>query len=53
MEHILDNICWVSIQWEHLINKQDIHSIKTQYNIEGINHHANELISVNIWILDM
>ena len=56
MEHILDSIrksVYNNIKWEHLINRQDIHNIKTQYNIEGINCHANNLISVNAWILDM
>ena len=56
MEHILDSICESvcnNINREHLINRQDIHNIKTQYNIEGINRHANNLISVNAWILDM
>ena len=56
MEHILDSIrksVYNNINREHLINRQDIHNIKTHYNIEGINRHANKLISVNTWILDM
>ena len=56
MEHILDNIresVYNNIKREHLIIRQDIHNIKTLYNIEGINCHAIDLISVNTWILDM
>ena len=56
MEHILDSIrelVYNNIKREHLINRQDIHNIKTQYNIEGINHHANNLINVKAWILDI
>ena len=42
MEHILDNIhesvnsVYNNIKREHLITRQDIHNIKTQYNIEGV-----------------
>ena len=56
MERILDDIrdgTQLEINRQHLINKQDLHNIKTQYNIEGIVRHKNDLISVTTWVEDM
>ena len=49
MDDIRDNIDG-NLNREHLVNRQDIRNIKNQYNIEGIQKHSNDLISVATWV---
>ena len=42
-----------NISQDDLVNKKDISNIKNQYNIEGIQRHQNELISVSSWLKEM
>ena len=35
---------------KHLISRQDIHNIKRQYNIDGIERHSNDYTSVQAWV---
>lgn len=32
------------------MNRQDIRNIKNQYNIEGVQKHSNDLLSVAAWV---
>ena len=55
-QRILDDIREVSatnISRDHLVNKKDINNIKKQYNIEGIQRHQNDLVSVLTWVEEM
>ena len=48
-ERVLDDIretCETGINREHLVTRQDIRNIKSQYNIQGNMRHANDLSSV-------
>ena len=38
---------------EHLINRKDVNNIRHQYNIDGIQKHTNDLISVSYWVEGM
>ena len=55
-QRILDDLREVNdtnISGDHLLNKKDISNIKIQYNIEGIQTHHNDLISVSSWVEEM
>ena len=41
------------IKHDHFVSLKDIHNIQTQYNIEGIQRHANDHSSVKIWVEEM
>ena len=52
-QQILDDIREVSatrILRDHLVNKKDLNNIKKQYDIEGIQRHQNDLVSVSTWV---
>ena len=56
MEIVLDRIkdnATDELKREHLITPQDLHNIKTQYNIEGIIRHKNDIISLMSWVEEM
>ena len=56
IEHILDDIretCETGINREHLVTRQDIRNIQSQYNIQGIMRHASDLSSVLAWVTEM
>lgn len=56
MERILDDIrdsVGDKIKREHLINRQDLHNIQHQYNIESSSRHKNDLTSVTSWVEEM
>lgn len=38
---------------EHLVTRQDVRNIKTQFNVEGISRHKDDPISVSSWIEEM
>ena len=42
-----------NISRDNLVNKMDISNIKNEYNIEGIQRHQNDLISVFSWVEEM
>ena len=53
IEKILDSIkdtVAEKMERKHLISRQDIHNIKRQYNIDGIERHANDYTSVQAWV---
>ena len=55
-QQILDDIQVfndTNISRDNLVNKKDISNIKNQYNIEGIQRHHNEIISVSSWVEEM
>ena len=52
LDDIRDNID-DSISCEHLVTRQDIRNIKTQYNVDGISRHKDNPISVNAWVEEM
>ena len=56
MERILDDIRDSVINQpgrKHLVTRQDLHNIKSQYNMDGIMRHKNDLISVMSWVQEM
>ncbi len=56
MDRIMDDIrdtIFSKINRQHLISKQDLHNIKTQFNIEGIVKHKNDLMSVSAWVEEL
>ena len=53
MERILDNIrdsVGLQMERKHLVTKQDIHNVKRQYNIDGMQRHRNDHTSVQAWV---
>ena len=53
MDRILDDIrdgITNRIVRSHLVNRQDLHNLKRQYNIDGIIRHKNDLTSVTAWV---
>ena len=53
IEKILDSIrdtVAEKMERKHLISRQDIHNIKRQYNIDGIERHTNDYTSVQAWV---
>ena len=52
LDDIRDNISQ-GINREHLVARQDIHNIKTKFNIEGVRRHENDLTSVSSWVEEM
>ena len=56
MEKILDDIrdtVGNSIERKHLVNRQDLHNVKQQYNIENSTRHSNDQTSVDKWVNEM
>ena len=56
IERVLDDIretCETGINREHLVTRQDIRNIQSQYNIQGIMRHANDLSSVRARVTEM
>ena len=52
LDDIRDNID-TNISREHLVTRQDIRNIKTQYNVDSISRHKDDPISVNAWVEEM
>ena len=56
-ERIIDDIRNSSdstdLHREHFISRKDIANIKRQYNIEGVQRHLNDLISVSAIVEEM
>ena len=53
IEKILDDIrdkIDGKLNRQHLLNRQDVRNIKYQYNIECIQKHSNDLMSVAAWV---
>ncbi len=53
IEKIMDNIrdkILTAVTREQLVTRMDIHNIKRQYNIEGIEKSNNDLTSVSAWV---
>ena len=44
LDDVRDNV-WCTMGREHLISKQDIRNIGTQYNIDGVQRHSNDAVS--------
>ena len=38
---------------KHLVTRKDLHSVKAQFNIDGIIRHKNDLTSVMAWVEEM
>ena len=52
LDDVRDNV-WSTKGREHLINKQDIRNIGTQYCIDGVQRHTNDAVSVQAWIEEL
>ena len=55
-QRILDNIrdnTETHIVRKHLVNRKDINNIRNQFNIDGIQRHRNDLLSVTSWVKEM
>ena len=50
LDSIRDGVEGTEIGRSELINRQDIHNIHHQYNIEGIQYHTNDHSSVQLWV---
>ncbi|XP_019853060.1 PREDICTED: uncharacterized protein LOC109582660 [Amphimedon queenslandica] len=50
LDSIRDGVEGAEIGRSELINRQDIHNIRHQYNIEGIQYHSNDHSSVQLWV---
>jgi len=48
LDSVRDNV--ETIGRKELISRQDIHNIKHQYNIEGIQLHSSDYTSVSLWV---
>ena len=56
MDRVMDDIRDATIKQmnrQHLITKQDLHSIKAQFNIDGVVKHKNDLLSVSAWVKEL
>ena len=49
LDEVRDNMCSTKGR-EHLISKQDIRNIGTQYSVDGVQRHTNDAVSVHAWI---
>jgi len=52
LDHIRDQAS-DSLGREHLISRQDVHNIKRQYNIDGVERHKNDQTSVCAWVEEL
>lgn len=52
LDSIRDNI-GSTIKRQHLINRQDINNIKRQFNVEGIERHHDDQMSVCAWVKEL
>jgi hypothetical protein len=50
LDSIRDGVQGTAIGRSELVNRQDIHNIRHQYNIEGIQYHTNDHSSVQLWV---
>ena len=41
------------VQRIHLMNRKDLHNIQQAYNIQGIERHSNDALSVHAWVEEM
>jgi hypothetical protein len=39
-----------TMEIKHMVSKQDIHNIKQQFNIDGIERHDNDYICIQAWV---
>ena len=53
LDDIRDNVAENGLQREHLTTRQDIRNISRQYNIEGVEKHANDHTSIAAWVEEM
>ena len=56
IEKILDDIrdeVGSSFKRHHLVNRQDINNIKRQFNIEGIERHKEDQLSICAWVTEL
>lgn len=52
LDYVRDNV-WSNIGREHLISKQDIRNIGTQYNVDYVQRHSNDAVSVQAWVKEL
>ena len=52
MDHIRDNICG-TFNREHLLSRQDILNIKRQYNVQGVEKHKDDQLSILAWVSEL
>ena len=56
MEQILNDISdsvTNKLGRKYVVTRQDLHNIRTQFNIDGIMRHKNDLTSVMSWVEEM
>ena len=52
LDDIRDNVT-ESLEREHIMNRQDIHNIQYQLNLESVEKHQNDHTSVSAWVIEM
>ena len=52
LDDIRDNVTG-SLEREHIMNRQDIHNIQYQLNLESVVKHQNDHTSVSAWVTEM
>ena len=52
LDHIRDQAS-DSLRREHLISHQDVHNVKRQYKIDGVEQHRNDQTSVCAWVEEL
>ena len=52
LDEVRNNVSCV-LGREHLITKQDIRNIGTQYNVDGVQKHTNDALSVKVWVEEL
>ena len=53
LDDVHDSFTSPGVGRQHLVNKQDIHNIKRKLNLQCIQKHQNDLISVRIWVQEL
>lgn len=52
LDDMRDNV-WHIQGREHLMSKQDIRNIGTQYCVDGVQRHTNDAVSVQAWVEEL
>ena len=53
LDYIREDVVNDSISRQHLLTRQDINNIKRQFNIEGIERHKDDHMSVCAWVEEL
>ena len=53
LDSVWDNVHGDNVTHAELVSHQDIHNIRHQYIIEGVQYHSNDHCSVHLWLENM